>query len=233
MMFASRALAAWRPWGRACCEVLFPPACVACDALGCEPFCAVCSAGVDAAPPVCLSGLDPIIAVWIHGGPVAQAIHRFKYRGRVDLARPLGNALAARVGELKLDLVVPIPLSEERLRARGYNQARELARSLAAPVRTDAVRRIRDRPTQVGRTPEQRRVELDDVFRANPRRVRDRRVLLLDDVVTTGATALAAANALYREGAASVGLLALSASLRASDEAAAGLSYAPDTRSTR
>ncbi len=121
-----------------------------------------------------------------------------------------------------IDLIVPVPLHRRRLRAREFNQAtelaaalRETARALDAPlgrVALDAraLERTRDTPPQTGLDAPQRRRNVLDAFAVrDPARVRGRRVLLVDDVMTTGATADACAAALDRAGAAAVLVLTL------------------------
>ncbi|MET0382853.1 MAG: ComF family protein [Burkholderiaceae bacterium] len=109
--------------------------------------------------------------------------------------------------------VVPVPLSRERLRERGYNQAWELARRLARALgldaRADALFRVRDTGRQLGLQRDARRANLRDAFVAAPRHaawVRGAAVALVDDVLTTGATAQAAARALLAAGARDVQL---------------------------
>ena len=200
-----------RPWGEALLDVLFPPQCAACRAIGREPFCRACEASVDVAPRVDVAGLDAAEAVWAYGGAVAQAVSRFKYEGRVELARPLSRALAAQVDNHRPDLLVPIPLSAARLRSRGFNQARELTRSLRQQTVTKALRRKAGGSTQVGRTRSERWVSLRGMFVAERILVADRKIVLIDDVVTTGATARAAAKALRDAGARWVGLVVVAA----------------------
>ncbi|HEX9101513.1 MAG TPA: phosphoribosyltransferase family protein, partial [Polyangia bacterium] len=122
----------------------------------------------------------------------------------------------------KVDLIAPVPLHRRRLRAREFNQAAELAAALreAARVRDTplgrialdarALERTRDTPPQTGLDGSQRRRNVLDAFRVrDPSRIRDKRVLLVDDVMTTGATADACAGALERAGAAAVLVLTL------------------------
>jgi ComF family protein len=151
------------------------------------------------------------VAFALYGGPVAVALRRLKYGDRPDLAGPLGHLLrrAARDARLCADLVVPVPLHPARLAERGYNQAALLgaaaASELGAPLAATALRRTRHTPQQA-RLDRARRLE--NVARAfqvrDPGRVRGRRVVLVDDVTTTGATLAACAEALRAAGAASV-----------------------------
>lgn len=138
----------------------------------------------------------------------------FKFQGRVDLAGPLSQALAetlSRNPKPLADLVLPVPLSTARLAERGYNQAWELARRTAGHLglRADAhtLLRLRDTAHQVGLGRDARTDNLRQAFWVEPTRqaaVRGLRVALVDDVLTTGATAAAATQALLQAGAASV-----------------------------
>ncbi len=199
------------PWGEALLDVLFPPSCVACGTIASEPFCAVCAGMVEPEPEVEFDGLERTVAVWVYQGPVAVAIRRLKYRGSLDVARPLGVALRALTSGMPADIVVPMPLSHRRLLERGYNQAREMVRGHPGPVVVRALRRLDDGPSQVGQSKLERMKNLEGAFVADHRRVAGRRVLLVDDVVTTGATAQAAAVALRAAGAAAVMLAVVGA----------------------
>jgi ComF family protein len=169
-----------------------------------------------------------------YGEALADGIVRMKHAGRRDLARrlarllvcPLADALA-RGGLGAADAVVPVPLHARRLRRRGFNQALELARwarrelSRAPPERAGAWPRLerrlllRTRDTrELGHAgPAERMAEVEGAFAiaegADPARVRGRRFLLVDDVLTTGATASACAGVLLAAGARSVDVLVL------------------------
>ncbi len=141
-------------------------------------------------------------------------MHLFKYRRVRSLQKPLGRMLSlALPREEQVDLVVPVPMHWWRKWSRGFNQAELLARGVARrtgiPV-TRALKRRRRTLAQAGLTLAQRRENLTAVFRVTARnRVEGRRVLLVDDVLTTGATASACAETLKRAGARSVVLLTL------------------------
>jgi ComF family protein len=136
-------------------------------------------------------------------------VHALKYGGWRSLAGPLGRRMA-RLCPLPDHVVVSVPTSAARERRRGYNQARLLADAYAAALgarRVDALVRLRDGPSQVDLPPDQRRLNVEGAFLVPPEaapEVRHRRVALVDDVLTTGATAGAAAQALERAGAAGV-----------------------------
>lgn len=146
--------------------------------------------------------------------PLAQLLVRFKYHGD----RAAGHALRRlleRFGPARprgLDLVVPVPLHQGRLRERGYNQAawlaRGLARNMRIPIATDILARVVATPPQVQLDAHRRR-DLGAVFRARSGRLRDASVVLVDDVWTTGATADAAARALREAGARRVAVATL------------------------
>ncbi|MCW5891899.1 MAG: ComF family protein [bacterium] len=143
--------------------------------------------------------------------PLATMVVALKYRGRRLLARELGRMLVGALDARGAELVVPVPLHVRRLRARGYNQsallARCVARRLRRPLLCDALRQLRPTPDLVGLGAAARRAALADVFRVAARRrpaVNGRIVLLVDDVLTTGTTADAAARALRAAGARAV-----------------------------
>jgi ComF family protein len=151
--------------------------------------------------------------------PWDRLIAEFKFEGRVELAHPLAARLLAAVrvasGPLPA-LVLPVPLAPRRLAERGYNQAWELARRVAAPLGLVADSEVLLRPldtahqAELGRAERQR--NLRTAFMIEPRhreQVQGRRVALVDDVMTTGATAREAALALLRAGAAAVDVWAL------------------------
>lgn len=140
--------------------------------------------------------------------PLAHAIQGLKYRRRRVVADALGVLLARRYPFAAGALIVPVPLHLDRLRARGFNQAlllgRTLGRRRGLDVAVDALRRRRDTPGQAGLDAATRRRNLRDAFVADARSVRGRAVVLVDDVLTTGATADACARALRDAGAARV-----------------------------
>ncbi len=157
-------------------------------------------------------------AAW--GGPLAAAVARMKYGRRPDLARGLLRALGDSVTEPapSPDLLVPVPLHPSRLRERGYNQAALLARGLArrwaVPLDLDALVRTRATRAQQELGAGERHANVRGAFRALPAAVRGRRILLVDDVFTTGSTAAACSEALLAAGAARVSVWALARAAR-------------------
>jgi ComF family protein len=147
-----------------------------------------------------------------------RLIQGLKFHKKQNLAWPLSSLLTTAFYESwsrkGFDLVLPVPLHPKRRREREYNQAellaRLLARQLAIPFSKSALRRIRSTSSQIGLTIAQRRENVRDAFRCkDPGQIAHRRVLLIDDVMTTGATAASAVQALLNGGALRVSVLTI------------------------
>ena len=149
----------------------------------------------------------------LYEGSLREAIHALKFSGRRALASPLGDLTAercARALPADIDALIPVPLARERERARGFNQAALLAgrigRRLTIPVRPRWLARIRPTRPQSDLSAAERRANVRDAFGASPRAA-GRHVLVVDDVLTTGATLDACAGALRAAGARRIGVL--------------------------
>ena len=149
---------------------------------------------------------DGVTAVYAYDFPVDALIQAYKYGGELRLAVPLGSALA-RATLAPADVIIPMPLSPERLRSRGYNQAQELARSIgqarATPVWPRACRRVMNTPPQALLPWRERARNVRGAFVCDAE-VAGKRVAVVDDVLTTGATLDELARNLKRAGAVAV-----------------------------
>lgn len=164
------------------------------------PACATCAAY----PPA----HDTTVAAMRYAWPLDALVPALKYAHLLAIARPLGHLLGHAVrGRPVPDLVVPVPLSAARLRERGFDQAREIARHLpahlAARVAAEALRRITDTPPQAGLDRRARLANLAGAFVARGA-LAGSRIALVDDVMTSGATLHHAALALRAAGATTV-----------------------------
>lgn len=208
-----------RRWarGRLCpdCVRSFAPA---------VPRCGQCAIRLAAAAPRCGACLQrpqaPVqrtVAAVDYGFPWDGLITGLKFHERLELASPLARLLHAALGSTEeanaVDLIVPIPLSRERLRERGFNQAWEIARRIGrwrrTPARAEVLLRVKNTAHQLGLSESERAANLRQAFLVEPRetsRVQGRTVALVDDVSTSGATADEAARALRLAGAKAVHL---------------------------
>jgi ComF family protein len=200
-------------FGGALLDLAFPPRCPACgdEPLPASPFCALCEGAIDPVPGD-LGEPGDVRAGALFGGPIADAIHALKYGDRAEAAVPLGRWLAGRVEVPPGACVVWVPLGRRRRIERGYDQAMLLAgafaRSAGRRLLRGAMRRVRETPPQVGRDRAARARNVEGAFAAS-KAVSGLDLVLVDDVVTTGATAEAASRALREAGARSITVVAL------------------------
>lgn len=183
-----------------------------------QPRCRTCALPVPAAVlqcGACLGSpppLDACLAAVPYAFPWGHLITRYKFAGRpgwsAALALLLRSAPWVEPALEQADLLLPMPLSRQRLQQRGFNQALELARHLApAKIESALLLRIRDTPPQSALKRSERLHNVRAAFAVDPLRsaeLRDKRVVLLDDVMTSGASLFAAAQVLRQAGAAHV-----------------------------
>jgi ComF family protein len=206
---------------------LLPQSCQLCGADGTlAPVCAACWADLPWLPSrccticavplasgsVCGACLDRpprferVEAAFRYDYPLDALIHAYKYGGRLALARPLGAALAQQVAR-DVDVIVPMPLARERLAERGFNQALEIARVVAADTRIailpHACRKVADTRPQATLPWKERAKNVRRAFVCDAD-LAGQQVAVVDDVLTTGATLNELARVLLRAGAASV-----------------------------
>jgi ComF family protein len=209
-------------------DLLFPPQCAICRASGsvlCEfciavlrlaegPRCercwddlkrgALCTHCIESPP-----SFASVRAPFSFDDTSRQLVHLLKYDGLTSLAEPMAHLMAAQIEPDSIDLIVPVPLHPRRQRSRGYNQslllARQIARETDLPLDPPAARRVRaTKPLAQSMDRHERRTIVHGAFAADAARVAGRSILLVDDVVTTGATLQACSLACLEAGAAAV-----------------------------
>lgn len=206
-------------------DLLLPQDCLLCSAAsGSALLCPDCAGGLPALPADRCSHcaqpghagvacgrcqrrpphFDALLALHPYAFPVDRLILQLKYAHQLAIADHFGAALAAAIGSIEVDLIVPMPLHPGRLAERGFNQARELARALAraSGLVCDAASCTRRRATapQEGLSLDERRRNLRDAFFCTAD-YGGRHLLLVDDVATTGASADECARTLKLHGA--------------------------------
>jgi ComF family protein len=196
-------------------DLVFPFACAGCGRVE-SAWCATCEAALVAVPMRVRTAAMPddlpgkIAVTGVHQGKLQDAIHALKYEHVPALAVSLGARLVAALDSLPWtpQVIVPVPLHHARLAERGYNQSALLAAEVATvyglPCLPDAVRRERNTRAQVGLTRDERRVNVMNAFTADSTQVSGKIVLIVDDVLTTGATLSACAVAVLDAGAVGV-----------------------------
>jgi ComF family protein len=204
---------------------LLCPACLACIQLLQAPLCRRCCTPLRDTTYACqrcyqhplqFSGLR---VVGTYQEPLRSYIHAFKYDGHKRLADPLGNLLTQMYNAyaMHVDVIIPVPLHPEKELLRGYNQAQLLAevcaRNLHLPVYTSILQRTRPTQAQVHLSLQERQDNVRGAFQcrqdAATKTVADRKILVIDDVCTTGSTLAACAQPLLQAGAREVWALVL------------------------
>ena len=211
--------------GTACalCGTWLPPGLALCE--GCEtelpwlgPHCQRCALPLPVVGLICGGCLadspafDQVLTPWRYAFPVDSLINAFKHRDQGNLGRLAGALLARHLqhlfdeGQPRPELLLPVPLSPQRLRQRGFNQAALLAnwlgKPLQLPVNTQLLQRVQEQHSQQGLTASERRRNLKQAFAlVTAAELAGRHLALVDDVLTTGATADSLARLLKRAGA--------------------------------
>lgn len=194
--------------------MFLPSRCPLCGVIGAAP-CASCAAALVPAPPLPpLPGCTSVAACWRYDGAARALVLAFKFRNRREARPACAAALAGLVAPEEIDLVTWAPTTGARRRERGYDQAEVLARAVGQRLRRPVRRTLRreGHRTQTGHGAAERRSGA--VFALDRRagaRVRGARVLVVDDICTTGATFAHAATVLRDAGAAAVHVRALAA----------------------
>lgn len=227
-----------RYWG-AFRRLLFPEICLACqDALtdGEQVICTVCryelprTRSAETGDPLVagkFAGRVPVGSAhaflrFRKGGRVQKLLHQLKYNGRQEVGEILGRLFGAELRKAglseQIDLIIPVPLHESRLRQRGYNQSECIARGLSevlqSPWSGDLLRKHHATDTQTRKSRLERFRDTDALFHVTAgEQVAGRRIALIDDVVTTGSTLEACAQALLASGCREVHVWALATAM--------------------
>lgn len=191
-------------------DLLFPPHCPLCGTFGVPSPCAACRDEMEPNRQPERRPADDLayrMAIYPYEGRAGQAVRRLKYDRTTSLTAFMADRMATAVSDFGLDpeFIIPVPIHWSRRCARGFNQAELLCDRL--PARTDLLRRTRRTRPQVGLTEKERLHNLSGAFHASAE-VAGKRVLLVDDVLTSGQTARECARALRAAGAHEVGFLA-------------------------
>ncbi|MBA4398074.1 MAG: amidophosphoribosyltransferase [Syntrophus sp. (in: bacteria)] len=226
-------------------DLVFPPRCMACGVLlagpECESFCRACFSLVRfIAPPLCpccgipIAGADAdhlcgdcilssppyaiARAVARYEAVLLDAIHTFKYKGKIATGEVLGKMMADHLypgfSIADYSLIVPVPLHPKRLRERGFNQAvilaREISKRFSLPLDFLTLRRHVFTEPQVNLGRDQRTANVHGAFAVkNKKKIEGQKIILVDDVYTTGSTVKECAGMLMTQGAAEVAVLTL------------------------
>jgi ComF family protein len=201
--------AGWSAWVRAGLDWVYPPKCALCGRIGPRGLCEECREEFVALSrtPARLGSPSPLSAqasLFRYEGRARQAVRRLKFDRATSLGGPMAALLAEGVrelGYLDWEIMIPVPIHWRRRWTRGFNQSELLAAALPRQqVRPRLLRRVRATKPQAGLQPAERMRNVRGAFRASPE-VGGRRVLLIDDVLTSGGTATACALALRTAGA--------------------------------
>lgn len=218
-------------------DFLYPPQCVICNAPGsyfcdaCQskiefitsPFCSQCGYPLSSEQEPChqchhhpLSYLNSIRSVTLfESGTIRNVIHKFKYENLHILGNSLASLLTTcyTINQMKADIIVPVPLHKNRLKYRGYNQSTILAKAMASklslPVDEKTLVRHKQTQSQMSLDANDRLKNVADAFSCRSDTLTAKRILLIDDVCTTGATLDACAKSLKLSGASSIDALTL------------------------
>jgi competence protein ComFC len=155
----------------------------------------------------------------VFDSPIQEGLHTMKYRGNIGFGESIAVQMVDFVRSLKwpIEILIPVPLGKKRLKERGYNQVGLVARPLAYQMKwiygPEALWKTRETPSQVGLNVSQRHENVQNAFQADPRVVKGKLVLIMDDVATTGSTLSACTEALLTAGAQEVHVLTIARAL--------------------
>jgi len=155
----------------------------------------------------------------VFDSPLQKGLHTMKYRGNTSFGEAIAVQMSDFVHSLQwpIDILVPVPLGKKRLKERGYNQVALVARPLSYQLEWSyepaALWKTRETRSQVGLTVSQRSANVQDAYQADPKVVKQKTVLMMDDVATTGSTISACTAAFLSAGAEAVYVLTIARAL--------------------
>ncbi|MEA2552836.1 MAG: hypothetical protein QOJ65_1012 [Fimbriimonadaceae bacterium] len=216
----SKAKPFWTSFSKIALDWVYPPQCALCTRIGTPAVCEVCASEMTPLPTLYEERLDDVLSfrlsVYSYDGRAGQAVRRLKYSRATSLAGFMADAIKTMACEADLmdgRIVAPVPIHWRRRASRGFNQAELLCGSFPRPsVRKDLLIRTRPTSPQAGLSADQRRRNLTGAFRVQGR-VDGQRILLVDDVLTTGQTGRECGRVLLEAGAIEVGLVTFAAEL--------------------
>jgi competence protein ComFC len=155
----------------------------------------------------------------VFDSPIQDGLHTMKYRGNIGFGESIAMQMVDFVRSLKwpVEISIPVPLGKKRLKERGYNQVSLVARPLAYQMKwiymPEALWKTRETRSQVGLNVSQRHENVQNAYQADPRTVKGKPILIMDDVATTGSTLSACTEALLSAGAQEVYVLTIARAL--------------------
>ena len=202
---------------RDCVGKLYPVRGSVCMHCGRPLECANAEYCHDCVGKVSVSELTQGKALFLYQGSIKETMYRFKYSNRREYARFFAAYAKRQYGEwIKskgIDVIIPVPMYEKKRRLRGYNQAESLARALSLdfeiPVDTGLVQRVKDTMPQKALSDLERKKNLKNAFQSKESVVQYKEILLVDDIYTTGSTAMAVAEAIRKTNACRVYVLSV------------------------
>lgn len=207
-----------KTWKRTILRLLYPTTCVFCGTIASEGVCETCRKEVCLiGEPRCKRCGKPVRyeeqefcydcqsiehfyeqgrSLWLHKMPVSQSVYQFKYKNRRVFAEYYAAQMAEQFSDLirqwEVETIIPVPIHKSRRKKRGYNQAEvlaeELSRRIQIPVEAFAVRRVQKTDPLKTMNPQERRKALSRAFAVSDAWKKKERVLLIDDIYTTGST---------------------------------------------
>jgi ComF family protein len=195
-------------------NLIFPPKCCVCGTIGDDSFCPKCVSQIKFMP---YTG-RATASVAVYEGTIKKAIKKFKFNKKKRLAQPLAKIMLDNLPFKDFDIIIPVPLHKIRSKGRGFNQSELLAKDISdfhkVPVLTDILVRVKNTVPQFELKKGERLKNIKGAFAVtDPDIIRRKNILLIDDIMTTGATTNECAKILFAAGAKRVFVYALARAL--------------------